>query len=242
MTKLLPDRLPARSALNPGDADINLVNPTAAEGKYVRVDYDYIRQFCRRLHGNAKDEQILGDHDDGIAKPHPDAIDLYLHIGMANGMDYVTVERQAYRQDFSSTWWDRWQRPSGRLYYTSPDETGKTVDDAGPCPWFDAKVPIGLAPDFDIDTIVGSAKKLLTAGVPFRRDKREPIELKSHIEAGNYGCGFIYYESLANRFVQQKRKNVLFCHVPGELDKVSLEKARDAIVAVIVSTAATPLP
>ena len=63
----------------------------------------------------------------------------------------------------------------------------------------------------------------------------DPLTVKAHHEAGSYCCGFTFYESLANCYIKKRTANVLFCHVPGETDRESLERARDSVLAIIVS-------
>lgn len=207
VTKLLRDSITLED-----NTKITLVNPTAAEGAYVKTEYAYIRQYAKDLH-----------------EKHADDIDLYLHIGQADGWDHVTVERRAYKQGFSSTWWG----PSGEKgYYMIKDNAGKTIEHE-PNPWGD-NVPIGLGTALFVDRIVvGANKTQQAAAKPHPNPK--PLEVKPHHEAGNYGCGFIYYESLANRYVKGRSANVLFCHVPGETDKESVSRARDAIEAIVVA-------
>lgn len=70
------------------------------------------------------------------------------------------------------------------------DVEGKTVEDSGPNPWGE-EVPMGLCTGLDIDNVVEGASKVLKTS--FGRDVR------AHEDAGTYCCGFIYYESLANK-------------------------------------------
>lgn len=70
------------------------------------------------------------------------------------------------------------------------DAEGKTVEDAGPNPWGE-EVPMGLGTGLDVDELVENASKVLKTA--FGRDVR------AHEDAGTYCCGFIYYESLANK-------------------------------------------
>lgn len=70
------------------------------------------------------------------------------------------------------------------------DAAGKTVQDAGPNPWGE-EVPIGLGTGLNVDDVVENAGKVLKTA--FGRDVR------AHEDAGTYCCGFIYYESLANK-------------------------------------------
>lgn len=129
------------------------------------------------------------------------------------------------------------------------DVNGETVLDAGKKPWGE-DVPWGLGTGLDvdgkglnIDGIAESANKVLTTrGVDGEvvesedgkeREEERVLLVKPHHEAGAYGCGFMTYESLANRFVKGTKGHVLFCHVPGDIDKPSLEQARNALVAII---------
>lgn len=70
------------------------------------------------------------------------------------------------------------------------DVEGKTVEDAGPNPWGE-DVPMGLCTGLNVDELVEEASKVLKTA--FGRDVR------AHEDAGTYCCGFIYYESLANK-------------------------------------------
>ncbi|KAF2223271.1 hypothetical protein BDZ85DRAFT_249271 [Elsinoe ampelina] len=216
VTKLLPSQLAPRSSSNPGDVQINIINPTAAPDAYVKTEYAYIRDYVKKLHADSKQ------------------YDLYLHIGMAYGWDFVSVERCAYKQIMTSSWAKNADKRTG--YYTTKDNAGKTVLDLGPCPW--DGVPIGLAPAFSIDDTIDRAKTVLRSQTAFAAEEDKEIVIKQHEEAGTYCCGFIYYESLANKWKKGEKANVLFCHVPGETDEKSLQRARDAIVAVIASATA----
>ncbi|KAF4551892.1 Hypothetical protein D9617_12g037820 [Elsinoe fawcettii] len=213
VTKLLPSQLPPRSSSNPGDVQINIINPTATADGYVKTEYAYIRDYVKKLHAESKQ------------------YDLYLHIGMAYGWDFVSVERAAYQQIMTSSWAKNAHKRTG--YYTTEDNAGKTVDDLGANPW--TGVPIGLAPCFDIDATIEGAKTVLRSQSVFSDSKEAEIVIKQHEEAGTYCCGFIYYESMATKWKKKEKANVLFCHVPAETDKESLYRARDAIVAVIAS-------
>lgn len=98
----------------------------------------------------------------------------------------------------------------------------------------------------DIDTVADGATAILKTRSQFGasdRSKNEPsdpkssspIEIRPHNEGGPYLCGFIHYESLANCYVNKRRPNVLFCHIPGEDDEKSMNRVKDAILAIIVS-------
>lgn len=241
--------LPPTHPANPTTAHINLINPTAADGAYVRTEYAYIRTYAARLHAR-----------------HTSDVDLFLHLGMAGGWDFVSVERRAYKQGFSSSWGGGRRGGGGAAqstYYMLPDAKGETVLDAPVCPWGD-EVPIGLAPDLDIDAIVESARRMLASSEPTAHHSDEDgngdgdvgtgvgtadstntttttttqgyVPVKPHHEPGGYGCGFMCYESLANKYVRGTKGDVVFCHVPGETDPDSLARACNTVMAIIGAT------
>ena len=173
ISKLLPHTLSANSRFNPTGARIDIINPTSADGQAVKVEYAHIRDYVSGLHDT-----------------HGNNVDLILHMGMADGWNFISCERRAYKQTFTSCW-----GAAGRIlglgrYYRIKDFAGKTVDDAGDCPWGE-DVPMGLCTGFDVDLLVEDAGKTLKES--FGRDVR------GHEDGGTYCCGFIYYESLANK-------------------------------------------
>ncbi|KAK6074449.1 pyroglutamyl peptidase [Seiridium cupressi] len=143
---------------------------------------------------------------------HADDVDLFIHLGEARGWDWLTIERVAYKQG---------------------NNAGLTIDDIGPCPW--DGVPIGLHSQLDVEKIADSASAILESLETATQDSGTPIQIKLHNEGGPFLCGFISYESLANRYVRQLRPNVLFCHMPGEADAKSLARAGNGILAIAVS-------
>ncbi|KAI5243848.1 peptidase C15, pyroglutamyl peptidase I-like protein [Aureobasidium subglaciale] len=211
ITKLLPDTLSPSSPFNPTSTEISILNPTATEGSAVKVEYAHIRNYTSALHST-----------------HGNDVDLILHIGMADGWDFISCERRAYKQTFTSSWGSRVLGLLGR-YYMIKDFAGKTVKDAGPCPWDDDVVPMGLCTGLDVDKVVEGAGKTLKG--MFGRDVR------GHEDGGTYCCGFIYYESLANKFTKGSTAEVLFCHVPGDLDQFSLKAGANSICAIVGAAA-----
>jgi len=126
----------------------------------------------------------------------------------------------------TSTWAGESAEKQG--YYVNPDNRGAYVRDME-SPWKD--VPMGLQSEVPIpetvDVANASLEKLDGQGT------RKRLEVKPHFEAGSLGCGYAYYESMANRYVLGRQRNVLFCHVPPSGDEESVESAREALLAVI---------
>lgn len=207
--------------MNPTLLPIRILNPTAPDGKYVPSEYAQIRRFVQKLW----DE-------------HGQDLDLVLHLGMADGWEWFTIERYAFKEGFSSDFDTSLGLKKG--YYTMLDDAGKTVEDItkeeGKGIW-DA-LPFGLAPNIDVDRAVQEVKILLNNEyddmVAISVSKRNP-DVIAHHEAGAYCCGFIYYESLASCKVRNLDTKVIFTHVPGWRDKERLAKGADAVCAIIGS-------
>jgi pyrrolidone-carboxylate peptidase len=99
-------------------------------------------------------------------------------------------------------------------------------------------VPMGLNSEIDINTVVVDANAGLKAAAQQQEageasTAQTPLEVKSHVEAGSAGCGFAFYESLANCFAAGRKRDILFVHVPRQESPAALEKGRDAVLAII---------
>ncbi|KAI8628183.1 hypothetical protein F5Y19DRAFT_438427, partial [Xylariaceae sp. FL1651] len=234
VTTQLPRTLEPNTALNPSPSHINIITLP----HYVKTEYKYVRDFCKDLH-----------------QKHADDVDVFIHLGEARAWNWLTIERAAYKQGMSSNWW--WAAEE-KEYYMGADDAGLTIKDIGPCPW--EGVPMGLHSALDVDTIAEGARAVLKARYQFSKatsqdhdfqlagvadrvssdtvsSDRTPIQIKPHNEGGPYLCGFINYESLANRYVNKRDLNVLFCHMPGEADPANLNRTRDGILAIVVAAA-----
>ena len=113
-------------------------------------------------------------------------------------------------------------------YYLNPDNKSEYVRDME-FPW--KEVPMGLQTEVPVSETVQGAnaalEKLNAKGIG------KCLEVKPHMEPGHIGCGYTYYESMANCYVQGRRRNVLFCHVPEGVDEASIELSHNALLAVI---------
>lgn len=150
----------------------------------MRVEYAHIRSYTSALH-----------------TAHASDVDLIVHVGMADGWDFVSMERRAYKQGFTSCWGGR---GGFGKYYVIKDAAGKNINDTGECPWGE-DVPVGLCTGLDVDGVVEGAKGLLE-----RCESVSSREIKAHEDAGTYCCGFIYYESLANKVSLFPLQSLLF--------------------------------
>ncbi len=104
-------------------------------------------------------------------------------------------------------------------------------------------MPLGLSASVDIAQVVKDARKVANAECDNVAQKsgdgenktKKKVDVVSHFEAGWYGCGFVYYESLATCLKRGLSTKVVFCHIPGWRDEESLERGADVVSAVIGS-------
>lgn len=150
------------------------------------------------------------------------SIDLVLHIGMASGRHYYTVERYGH---------------SGG-YIKNKDLDGELP------PLDDAEKRFGICPErietsLDFHDVVSrwqSAILQTPQDSPAYGAVCRPSE-----DAGHYLCDYTYFNSLAwygkrNRKYENGRPSdrpVLFLHVPAESDEVMLEKGRVIAMTLI---------
>ena len=171
----------------------------------VRVCYDEVFKLVPFLH-----------------ESYANMVDLVLHIGMASGRQFYTLERYAHRDGYSKN---------------------KDVDGHMPSPG-QSKLLFGDCPslmttslDFD-DTFVKWQENVgkFPEGSP-----GSGADVRPSGDAGNYLCDYIYFNSLAyygrrSGSMEGEVKSdrpVLFLHVPAESDQAMLEKGQAVTIAVI---------
>jgi pyroglutamyl-peptidase len=131
--------------------------------------------------------------------PEPDIV---LHIGLAAGRNYFTLEQGAH----------------GRGYDKFPDVDGKRFPDKLAEEHFpSSKFPHVLKTSFDTSDVLARWRKnlgyssVVDGGV---EDKVLP-DVRLNPDAGNFLCGFIYYNSLAHySATKEDERPVAFMHVP----------------------------
>lgn len=150
----------------------------------IRVSYSAVRDIVPKLH----------------AQPY----DIILHIGLAAGRTYYTLERLAYR--------DRFDR--------IPDVDGVKFKEAEQI-WHD--VPIVMRPSFNCEDVWRRWRTGLSD---------HKLDVRPSDDPGNYLCGFIYYSSLAYLYKkgQDVEKPVMFLHVP---DLPTPKDVRDGVDVAI---------
>lgn len=179
----------------------------------VRVAYANVVDLIPRL---------LPPHNPLYPRP-----DIVLHIGLAAGRNFYTLERGAH----------------GRGYGAIPDVDGdRFPDDVA-----DAKFPPELFPpvlttSLDAGDVLGRWRANLGYAaadeddeVKKRRERLPDVRLSP--DAGNFLCGFIYYNSLAHYFsLKEDERPVAFLHVPDlSQSEEQLAVGRKVAVALIMA-------
>jgi pyroglutamyl-peptidase len=179
----------------------------------VRVAYNHVVNFVPHLLPPANP-----------ITPKPDII---LHIGLAAGRPYYTLEKGAH----------------GRGYGAIPDVDGERFpDDVA-----DEKFPPELFPyvlhtSFDTSDVVARWRTKLGHS---SADAQFPAHAQIHSssapdvrvspDAGNFMCGFIYWNSLAHYYsMNEDERPVAFMHVPDLSDSdEKLDTGRNVAIALI---------
>jgi len=217
ITTLLPADLKPFSEYNPTPMTIRILNPTADDGCAIKSEYGFVREYCK-----------------GLWKNIGNKVDLVIHLGMADGWEWYTIERSGWKQGTVK----RIDLGNGREtepleYYVVPDDIGETYKDIpGPTPW-PKQVPDQLwaLPRCDVDEIAIDVQRSLNLN--HGQTALQQIEVRPHDDAGNYLCGFISYESLAQALVHGYSAKAVFCHVPSWRDEKSLGVGRDFVCSLI---------
>ena len=138
------------------------------------------------------------------------APDIILHIGLAAGRSYYAIEQSA----------------DGRGYSQIADVDGQRFPDSAAESHFpSSKYPVKLSTSFATSDVLARWKGNLgyTSVDGTKADEGCPDVRISH-DAGNFLCGFIYYNSLAHYFgIREDERPVIFLHVPD------LSKSEDAL-------------
>ncbi|KAG9243844.1 hypothetical protein BJ878DRAFT_422704 [Calycina marina] len=137
-------------------------------------------------------------------------VDYMIHIGMATGRRYYSVERRGHRDG-----------------YKLSDVDGKTLaccadkDHMCPVPYWD-DMPAELLSDCDIDDTWCRWR----IAVP-------NTDVRISEDPGRYLCDFIYFSSLAYLERHGQPRRVVFVHVPVNVDEQSIQVGVTAVLELI---------
>lgn len=140
-------------------------------------------------------------------------IDIVIHIGMAGPRHQWVIERRGHRTG-----------------YKTLDGEGNILQDQLPGmqerdDWVWKDMPEEIQTDLDLQDIL------------MRWQSRSPLELELRIseDAGHFLCDFIYYNSLSLLLKQQRKRNVVFFHVPCDQDEKVIQQSRELAINLIRS-------
>jgi pyroglutamyl-peptidase len=179
----------------------------------VRVAYNHVLNFVPHL---------LPPVNPITPKP-----DIILHIGLAAGRSYFTLEEGAH----------------GRGYGAIPDVDGEKFPDQAADDKFPHELfPYALHTSFDTSDVVSrwrsnlghsSSDAKLPADAQIASASAPDVRLSP--DAGNFLCGFIYWNSLAHYYsINEDERPVAFMHVPDLSDSdEKLNTGRNVAIELI---------
>lgn len=198
ITRSLPQELP------PSAADGSQVT-IIAYGTPIRVCYETVRELVPKVH-----------------ESYIDNVDLVLHIGMASGRNFYTVEEIGRRDG----------------YYKNKDLDGKTLpEDDGLLRFADC--PVSMTTSLNYPAVL-RRWQMMMLGLP-EDSPGFGADCQPSNDAGNYLCEYIYFNSLAwygrrsGNLIDGMASDrpVLFLHVPAESDEEALARGRVVTLALI---------
>lgn len=158
--------------------------------------------------------------------------DIVIHIGMASTRHYYTVETMAHRDGYKVTdvdgqtgyehgeaiWKEEGLPPVLRAGQPSTNKNPTLIQTGGTIPLFPSP------PD---DNLLKTWESFLSTSTDVRISD----------DAGRYLCEYIYYTSLAHAYKEKRDRGVVFLHVPGWTDQLSIAKGKEATTALIKALA-----
>ncbi|KAI9692768.1 MAG: hypothetical protein M1820_009367 [Bogoriella megaspora] len=182
----------------------------------IKVAYGTVIDIVPRLYSPPTEIPIT---DPSLPAPDPKTppFDLAIHIGMAPGRSYYTLETMGHRDGYN-----QWDDVDGQ----------KLPKDFGRKHW--PGCPEILHTSLDTVDVWRRWKANL---LPLGSGDKE-IDVRPSDDAGHFLCDFIYYSSLAwyfrlgGRNIESERP-ALFLHVPGNHDEEALARGREVTIALI---------
>ncbi|KAF2033289.1 pyroglutamyl peptidase-like protein type I [Setomelanomma holmii] len=173
----------------------------------VRVAYSHVVNFVPKL---------LPPSNPMYPKP-----DIILHIGLAAGRNYFTLEQGAH----------------GRGFGAIPDVDGERFPDSEAEAKFPSfKFPTVLKTSFDtFDVLARWKANLGYSSVEGNASDDDAPDVRLSPDAGNFLCGFIYWNSLAHYFsIKEDERPVVFLHVPDlTFSEDKLREGHEVAIALI---------
>lgn len=155
--------------------------------------------------------------DKGCFPPH----DIVLHIGLAAGRRFFALEKGAHKVGYAKI----------------PDVDGETFpDDRAESKFPSNKFPKKLTTSFDTSDVLARWKANLGyASVDGDPRIEQCPDVRLSPDAGNFLCGFLYYNSLAHyHSISEHERPVVFMHVPDlSANEDKLREGWEVAIALI---------
>ncbi|KAI9736820.1 MAG: hypothetical protein M1818_005871 [Claussenomyces sp. TS43310] len=181
---------------SPRHPDIRiLVHPSP-----VHVGYEAVRSLVPRLWGSDA----------------PPRIDYMVHVGMAAGRPFYSVERRGHRDGYVLPDVD------GVVLADKQHQRRNDEDKGARDNWVWEGCPEELESDVDLDDVWVRWRSALP-----------DLDLRVSEDAGHYLCDFIYYSSLAHLWKMEDERRVAFLHVPGDSSEAAIEMGREVLIELI---------
>lgn len=137
-------------------------------------------------------------------------IDYMLHIGMASGRRYYSIERRGHRDGYLM------RDVDGELLGDTDRQKLEGSD------WIWAGLPEEIVSDVDVDDVWQRWRVALPG-----------LDVRVSEDAGRYLCDFIYYSSLAELTKKGEEKRALFFHVPVDVSEKAVRTGVEATLELI---------
>ncbi|TAQ89298.1 hypothetical protein B7494_g2381 [Chlorociboria aeruginascens] len=190
ITKALPSFLP-RQSHNSNSIPHSLPVRILTHPEAIKVAYDTVRSLVPTLWKGRK-------------------IDYMIHIGMAAGRKYYSIERRAHRDGYNV-------KDVGGEYLMDDERRKKEGKD-----WTWYGTPEEILSDVDVDDV---ARRWRVA-LPYN-------DLRVSEDAGRYLCDFIYFSSLAHLTKMAEERRVVFLHVPVASDDAAIKSGIEVTLELI---------
>jgi pyroglutamyl-peptidase len=192
----------------------------------VHVSYEVVRNLAPHL---------LDEH-----KP-----DYVLHIGMASGRAYYSVERRGHRDGYYM------RDVDGQLLGDDVRKIREGDD------WIWAGCPDQLLTNLPFDDMFDQWTESLPVGSAFNTSfillqsiflqllnqtcVIQEVDARISEDAGNYLCDFIYYTSMSHLYKQGLERKAMFFHVPVDADEAAIDNGVKIAVELIRAMVETDL-
>lgn len=197
----------------------------------LTVAYKTIRETVPSLIFSDSSKDVSSHHPHAKSKPPQSRpiYDIVLHLGMAPGRDFFTLETCAHRDGY------RRKDALGELlegdYWKQKYDAPKILHTG-----FDTKDVLkrwksGLEVSHSIPLFSFQLSMMLTTNlIPPQSE-----DLRSSTDPGYYLCDYIYYTSLFEYWHRDPNgpRPVMFLHVPGGFEEEDIERGREATLGLI---------